>query len=247
MDWVWKGILTSLLAAGIIGGGAFLLTWAKKKWPQNAEFIRYWLTSFTCLAIIVAIVFAAFGYTPFRKPAPLPAPPPKQVTQDNVEEYIKEWCDHLGLSVQRQSSPSQDFIFVYTIRTVSGDQIDVAQAKEKLGYLQLRTVFSLSPEHLQAVNKMSRREFIKFVNSVDLEQSRERDMTTSFSWNSDHGQVLTAAAVFISTPSIPIMNEGSFSASLDRVLTATGHMKAFVNLALETEPFNIPSSAAPSH
>jgi Flp pilus assembly pilin Flp len=109
-SWSWQGVITSIVAALLLGGIPTLLTWIKKKWPQHGELVRYWLTTAAALAILL---YATTGYILFAKHE-------VKTTPDNVEENVKLWAEHLGMNIGPANEP--DSYFAHTLSLPSNVQ-----------------------------------------------------------------------------------------------------------------------------
>lgn len=135
-DWTWQGVITSIVATVLWFGGASVLTWIRKKWPNAGNLALFWVASAACLAVLW---YTATGIRPFTDR-------PERVTADNIETNLKTWCTNLGLAFVNQSQAVPDSYFAYTVTTRDGNQIVVSRrTKEKPAYLQFETDLVLPP------------------------------------------------------------------------------------------------------
>jgi hypothetical protein len=229
MGWLVQNLFSSLAweVLLMVGGGA-LLGYLRKKIPENASSIGYGIFGATCVAVLL--------YTTTGRGI-LTKKPPEAITQENVEENIKMWADHLAIGLERQNPSSEEF-FAYLGRGNHGDPVRISRAKDKPGYLQLVATISTSPEHQAIIAKLSRQDYGKFLNELGLEISRLKRMSAGLGFSpSQRGYPIgPITVVFQSGVPIPELSEGYFSERFDEITSAIAEVRAVINVALNTPP-----------
>jgi hypothetical protein len=178
--------------------------------------------------------YITFHYHRSRPHVQAATPP---TTEENIEENLKLWADHLAMSLLRQPLPNGD-IFSYIGRVQgNNDPVEVFVAKEKPGYLQFKTVLDASPEHQAILAKLTEHNYAKVLNEIGMEISRLR-MATGLSFPMDKTHHPIGPMTIFIQKGIPIsdLNEGVFAKTFDEVTGATAQVRAAVNIALDTSP-----------
>ena len=226
MSSFWENII----AGAIVAIGTGVVVYLKQKHSDKAPVALYGLGAAACLAVLC---FAFMGHGFFYAESVVDV-----VTRENCEEHIKVWADHLAMSLERQP-PEETNFFRYIGRTHGGgDPVEIFVAKEKPGYLQLKSSISMADPHKAIVAKMTQEEYTKFLNQIGMEIARIRGMSAGIILPTDaSGSVVDRSQLtFFIQKAVPIpnLNEGNFSAQFDDVAGAIAEIRAAVNLALGT-------------
>jgi len=234
-SWSWQGILTSIVAGLLLAGVPTLLTWIKKRWPENGELVRYWITTAAALAILL---YATTGYVLFAKHE-------IKTTPDNVEENLKIWAEHLGMNIGPASEPDSYFAHTLSIPGTSQPVVVYRSMKEKPGYLQFKGVVTVSPEHQEALSKMSQAAVNRIIQQLDLDIGRA-NLGCTFGQitavNDRENKTILAGAFLQRGVPIANLNETSFVDTYDQLTRGMGIVQSSVRLA--TTPPEIPPSVS---
>ena len=161
--WTWQGVFTSVVATLLIAGGATVLTWVKKKWPQYGDNVRYWLS---ICATLLLIAYLCFGYMPFVKR-------PTEINVDNIESAVKEWSEEGGYSIAKIETP--DTFFAYSITTVNGNQIQVFRSnKQKTSTLQFITSLNAPTQMQILLGSMTQDQITTLSEELGAELNKQR-------------------------------------------------------------------------
>jgi hypothetical protein len=160
--WLWQGVATNLISAGVIAVLGIALGIIKVKWPSVGNPALYAVVS---MALLSVIYFAFTGRGVLSREAP-------KTTPKNVETNIRTWLDAFGLSVKKESDPL--FIFLYTITLRNDTPIAVGRPKDTDHYLVFRADLSLSPEHVTMVNQLDQEHSAMMIRELNLELARAK-------------------------------------------------------------------------
>ena len=155
MDWagIFSGILSNGLYALFIVGCGLMLALMRKKWPGYADQVRNGLIGAACVAIVL---YALLGRGLFIQRPP-------EITQDNVEKYVRQWSDEVGYGVTTvgndipmyQNVPMQ---FGLRVTLKSGNPMYVFLAKTGNRWLQVYLPMGMAQEHLEILNRLTKDE-----------------------------------------------------------------------------------------
>ena len=211
-----------------MAGGAAAFGYIKRRWPDFAPTLAYGSLG----VIVVAILLFTFtGRGLFTKSIP-PA-----VTVDNVEQNLKKWVEDLGMMIGPAGEP--DTYFAHTVSSPNGIPLEIFRSsKEKSGYLQMKTIITVAPEHQVALAKMSTDQVQRVMDELDIEVGRTGAGCTLIALTSpadkDHPSTLTAIGIQRGIP-IDNLNEWNFSENFDQVTRIAESVKASLRLAIAAQ------------
>jgi hypothetical protein len=219
MDWLLQNLFSSLVWEIILLlGGGLVLAYLKRTWPEIAAQVMYGLVG---AALLSVLLFTLTGHSILFKQQP-------ETTTENVEANIKAWADSLGVGIPRVTVPDTYFSEVITLK--NGNQIVVARAKERGGYLQIQSTLVLAPEHQAILAKLTREQVADVTEEVTLELARAR-MGYTISGPQGGYQMQN---IFLQR-SVPITNnltEATFGGYMDEMDSAIALVKLATTLAL---------------
>lgn len=109
--------------------------------------LKYWLM--LALFVLNLIGTAVVGYRASHPPTPA-------ITADNVEEFVKSWCEGTNFSVREvPTSDTAPFYFGLDIALANGIHVSVVRPKQYPNQLAFSSMFVLNPLQKSELEKLS--------------------------------------------------------------------------------------------
>lgn len=226
MDWIWKNLFTNLVfEVFLVLGGAAAFAYAKRKIPEHAATIAYGALGAICASILI-FTFTGRAIFSSRPPAP--------VTQDNIEENVKVWAEHLGMNIGPVDEPNSYFAHMLSLPN-SGQQVEVFRSvKEKPGYLQFKALINVAAEHQQAFSKMPQALVDRISERLSLNLGQANlgcSVAEVMTVNEQEHKTIIAGIFLQRGVAIANMNETVFSDTYDQLTRGMTIVKSFIRLA----------------
>lgn len=205
LSWFWQGLLTNGIWWLVLLFGGAVVAFLKVKRPAWAPPVLYGLAALACLSVVY---FTFTGRSVFS-----PAP----VDTVNVEGNVKKWVSLIGYGSQSTPPPSATSDFAYQI-TPTGTETPllVWRDKNKLGYLQLETVMTISPQHAAILKRITPVQAIEIMQYTESELLRRN---LSFVFAGPDANRLQAITIIKGVP-IDGLTESGFAYAVDDIESA---------------------------
>lgn len=215
LKWIWQGILTNWLSAGLILAGGVVLAFLK---ARGARWLYPALYGMVGCALVAIVLYSFAALTAIPKK-------PTQVTPDTIETSIRTWADTFGLGIKKESESGSYFVYVITLP--SSTPVAVSRSRKLDRYISFSTTLTVSPQHSSALERLSTSEMDQISRHVAVEMARFK---IGFSLLGP--SPLKAVLLVKSVPITSDFTEGSFAEQLST-------MDSAVALARETLILNL--------
>jgi hypothetical protein len=157
---VYDILKVAIMAAITIG-----LSRLNSKYPTWGSHLRYGLTTFALLAVLL---FSFTGHAVFYTPPT----PPAQVTPENIESYVHQWIDHLGLGYTNiLGDPTENFGLLVQVQDIGS--VVISRPKSPWdNYILIIGNLDPSPAQLTVLQKMPQAQIVRLNDTISLEMAR---------------------------------------------------------------------------
>jgi hypothetical protein len=230
MDWLWQNLFSWLVVEVIlVAGGAAAFGYIKRKLPEQAPTLAYAAFGAICVSILI---FTFTGRGVFSKT------PPSPVTSENVEQNIKVWAEHLGMSIGPANEGNSYFAHTLTLGA-NTQAVEVFRSNEKPGYLQFKAIITVAPEQQAAFAKMSQDQVGHVVEQINLEVARA-NLGCTFGQvtavNDQLHQTIIGGAFLQRGVPIQNLSESYFGDTFDQVTRGSAIVSSSIRLAMPPSP-----------
>lgn len=202
---VLSGVVGNAVYALLILGGGVLLAYLKVYYPDWFTIVLWALVGCALMTIPV-IAFVLIARLPKR---------PEEITEQNVEGYIRQWLDAFSIAVKKNDSPEAYFGLVATYN--NGLSVNIHRLKNLGRYVLLRSAILIVPEHKEVFDNLPEEE--KEVFSVRFNVELSKTAVGGYIMDLKEGRVILERRIPITTE----LTEGSFMDAIDQLQSAHFH------------------------